>query len=321
MNLNRRLLLLGAIACSLSATPGHAQTFPSKPIRIVVPTGPGVSPDIVSRVIGEHLSKAVGQPVVIDNRPGASGMIGAEAVATAAPDGYTVLFGYSGLMAMNPHLYGTARFDPLNQFAAVTHVLNTPFVLTATSSAPYSTLTELAAYAKSRPGEVVYGSAGVGSHSRIATELIATQLGIKMTHVPYQTAPGPDLISGRVQIYLDPVVTAAPLVNAGKVKALAVASATRVPQLPNVPTIAETLPGFASWSMIGFYVPKRTPEPIIATLATEINKVLGLPAVRQRFAEMGYEIVGTTPQEFERQWQEDYKLWGRAIKDAGIKLE
>lgn len=322
MRLNRWVAGAAAFAFALGCTAAQSQTFPTKPLRIVVPTGPGVSPDIVSRVFGEHLAKALGQPVVIDNRPGASGMIGADAVAASPADGHTILFGYTGLMAMNPHLYGVSRFDARANFRAVAHVLNTPFVLTATQSAPYGTLAELAAYAKAHPGTVVYGSAGPGSHSRVATELISMRLGgLNMVHVPYPTAPGPDLLSGRVQLYLDPAATAVPLVQTGKVKALAVATAERLPQLPGVPAIAETLPGFSSSSLVGFYVPRKTPDSVENLLAAEMNKVLKTPAVTQKFLEMGYELVGSTPQEFEQRWQDDYLQWGKVIKEAGIRLE
>ncbi len=310
------------VALGLTVAPSYAQDFPSRPIKIVVPTGPGVSPDIVSRVIGEHLSKALGQPVVVDNRPGASGLIGAEAAAKSPPDGYTLFFGYTAIMAMYPHLHTKSKFQPLEQFQPVTHLLNTIFVVTAANTAPFNTLKELADYAKAKPGEVSYGSAGAASHSRVATELLAARLGdIKMTHVPYPTQPGADLISGRVQLYLDPIVTAAPLIKDKKVKALAITSEKRASQLPDVPALSETFPGFSSYAVIGFYAPKGTPQPIVDRLAAEITKIVRMPEVRQRFIDMGYEVVGSTREEFEKRATEDYQFWGKVISDAKLAVD
>ena len=316
-----KIFAAALIAVLLLATEVSAQSYPSRPIKIIVPAGPGVSPDIVSRLVADQLAKRLGQPVVVDNRPGASGLIGAKAAAESAPDGYTLFFGFTGLMSMYPHLYPKSDFRPLNEFAPVSHILNTIFVVTAAPDAPFNSLAELAAFAKNKPGEVNFGSAGPASHSRVATELIAAKLGIKLTHVSYKSDPGVDVMAGRVQLYLDPLVTAAPLVKAGKVKALAVTSSERASLLPDVPTISESIPGFSSYAIIGFYAPKSTPVALLDRLAKEISEIVKTPEVRKQFEDLGYAVVGTDRAEFDNTAKNDYDFWGKVIKDAGITLE
>lgn len=313
-------LMCGA-AMVASAAAAYAQSYPTRPIRLIVPAPAGVSPDVVARLVAEPLGKALGQQVVVDNRPGASGMIGAQVAAQADPDGYTILFGWTALMAMNPHLYPNARVNPHADFRPVAYLVNSPFVLTASPHTAFNTISELITHAKSRPGAVNYASQGPASHSRIATELISERLGIKVTHIPYINSPTTELVSGEVHLYLDPVATATPLVTSGKVKALAVTSARRATQLPNVPTMSETIPGFSTVSTLGIYAPKKTSDAIVSQLSREIVKVVREPALQKRLSDLGYEFVGAPVDEFAVKVQEDYNLWGTVIRNIGIKLD
>jgi tripartite-type tricarboxylate transporter receptor subunit TctC len=311
-----------AVGSLLIADAGaQAQGFPSHPIRLVVPAPAGVSPDVVARIIGEPLGRALGQPVLVENRPGASGMIGAQAAAQAEGDGYTLLFGWTAMMAMNPHLYSNARVNTHTDFRPVAHLVNSPFVLTASPLSTFNNVNELVAQAKAKPGSINYASQGPASHSRIATELISQRMGVTLNHISYTNSPLTELISGQVQLYLDPLGTAAPLVTAGKVKALAVSSAMRTSQLPNVPTLSETLPGFSTVSTLGIYAPKKTPDAVVNQLSRELVKIMKDPAIRKRLADMGYEPVGGSAEEFAPKVQEDYNLWGGVIRAIGVKLD
>src|SRR6185436_5702155 len=237
----RNALLASAAAFSLLAvsTAFGQAAYPDRPIKIILPYAAGVSPDIVSRIIAEKLSPALGKPVIIDNRPGAGGMLGAEVAATLPPDGYNLLFTVKGVMAIVPHVYTSAKFHPIKDFKPVVEILQVPHIIVATNKAPFNNMKELVEYAKKNPGKINYASNGTGSHPHVGMETVANRLGIKLTHVPYKTVPGPDVIAGVVDMFLEASTTAIPNIKAGKIKALATSGPERIPALPDLPTLTE----------------------------------------------------------------------------------
>ena len=253
--MKRRHLLtataLSVAAIASSSTWAQTGPYPNRPIKMIVPYAAGISPDIVARLIGDKLGQALGQPVIIDNRPGAGGMIGAEAAAAMPGDGYNLFFTVKGVMAIAPHIYPNAKYNPLKDFKSITQVLLVPHILTATPNAPYNTMKEMVEYAKRNPGKIDYASAGVGSQPHIALEAWATRLGISFNHIPYKTNPGPDVMSGVVSMYLEASTTAIPSIKAGKIKALGISGAERIASLPDVPTMTEFSPTLDVNGVIG----------------------------------------------------------------------
>ena len=331
--MNRRHALLAAaglasaIAASLTAPTAFAQAaYPNKPIKMIVPYAAGVSPDVVARLIGDRLGQAIGQPIVIDNRPGAGGMIGAEAAATMPPDGYNLLFTVKGVMAIVPHVYPSAKFNPLKDFKAVTEILKVPHLITATPGAPYNSMKEFVAYAKANPGKIDYASAGTGSHPHVGMETIAQRLGIKLSHVPYKTHPGPDVMAGVVSLYLEASTTAIPSIKGGKIKALATSGAERIPALPDVPTLTEfgadlDPNGVIGDSWHGIFAPAGTPDEIINKLNVELVKIVKSADIQNRLRALGLTPTGTSPAVLTAGMASDYAYWGKLIRDMGIKLE
>ena len=317
----RLALALGMAA--VLATPVAAQIrFPDKPVRIVVPYPAGISPDVVARLLGDKLSQQWGQPVLIDNRPGASGMIGAEAVVKSKPDGYTVLLAVSAIMSMNPHLYPKQPYDVAKDLKPVVQVLSVPFVLTAARDSPFNNLKELVEEARKNPGKINYASLGAGSQSHVAMEWFSSRNQIRINHIPYKGSPLNEMMSGAVALYLDPVVTAMPLVAGQKVKALAVTSRTRNTTLPNVPTFAELgFPGYETNSFQGIFVPAETPADVVAKLNADFALVIRSPEIQKKLIDLGYLPVGGTPEEFARVVREDYDLWGRVIRENNIRVD
>ena len=325
--LTRRTLLGGASVAVFAAplaTQTAAQTYPSRPIRFVVPfaAGAGVL-DIMARIVSQHLGTGIGQQVVVDNRPGAGGNVGAEIAAKAAPDGYTMLMGNTALV-VSPYLFAKLPFDPLTDFVPVTQVNSAPLLLVVHPSLPVKSVAELVAYAKARPGQLNYGSGGIGTTPFLATELFKSLAGIDVVHVPYKGgAPAlADLVAGQLSFMIENVPGTLPLVKDGKLRALAITSRQRLALVPEVPTMIEA--GVAGYEMIGWngiFLPKGTPAEITTRLSTDLMKVLGSAEMKEQLGKLGAEPVGSTPQQFGAFVQAESQRWGKIIKDLGIKPE
>jgi tripartite-type tricarboxylate transporter receptor subunit TctC len=316
-----------ALLTGLSATSGltaQAQNYPSKPIRFVVPFTPGGSNDVLARVIGEKLSQAWKQPVVVENKPGAAGNIGAELVARSAPDGYTFLIAANNILAINPTLYNQLPFDPLKDFAPVTLIGTVPVLLVVNSSLPVKSVAELIELAKSSPDGLTYASSGSGSPQHLSSELFKSMSGVKLLHVPYKgAAPAvTDLIGGQVQMLLGPINSVLPHVKSGKLRALGVASTKRLPYLGNVPTIDEAgLPGYESDIWIALVAPAKTPNEIIDKVQSEIGAILTQPDVREKLAAQGIEPAGSSPESLSALISKDLTRWSKVIKESGARPE
>jgi tripartite-type tricarboxylate transporter receptor subunit TctC len=328
--MKRRTFLAAATglpaSLALSRAWGQGNNYPNRPIKIVVPYAAGISPDVIARLIGNKLSQALGQAVIVDNRPGAGGLLGAEVAAASAADGYNLFFTVKGVMCILPHLYPNAKFNALRDFKAITQILLVPHVITATPSAPYNNLKELVEYAKLNPGKIDYASAGVGSQPHVALEALATRLGIKLTHVPYRTAPGPDVAAGVVSLYLEASTTAIPAIQGGRIKGIAVSGTERVATIPNVPTITEFRGdldpnGVIGNSWHGIFTPAGTPDDIVAKLNTELVKIVNMPDIQERMRTLGLTPTGTPAATLASAVASDYAYWGKLIKDLDIKVE
>ncbi len=301
----------------------QAQGYPNRPLRIVAPSAAASAADTVARVIAPLLSERLGQPVVVDTRPGAATILGTEAVAKSPPDGHTLLIGLPAL-AINPSIYKSLPYDGLRDFAAITQAVRQPNLLVVHPSLPVKSVKELIALAKARPGELVYASAGVGAGSHLTMELFMLQSGIKMLHVPYKgPTPGMiDLVAGRVSAMATSTTSSLPHVRSGRLRALGVTTATRAPGLPDIPTVAETgLPGYESAAWFGLMTPTGTPRDVIARLNKEVVAILRQPDVKERFAKDGAEVVAGTPEEFDAYIRAEAVKWAKVVKAAGIKAE
>jgi tripartite-type tricarboxylate transporter receptor subunit TctC len=325
----RTLLTATAAATSALIMPAAlAQTgpYPNRPIRLIVPFAPGVSPDVLARLIGDRLSNAMGQPVVIENRPGAGGMIAALAAAAAAADGYTLFYSVKASHAIAPNVYKDSKYNPPRDFKAVSQVLLVPHVLTATPKAPYNTMKELVDYAKKNPGKIDFASLGVGSQPHVAMESWSQRLGIKLNHVPYKTNPSPDVMSGVVSLSLEASTTAIPLIKSGKVKALGISGAQRIPNLPDVPTMTEfdanlDVNGVIGSAWQGIFTPTGTPNEVIAKLNTEIVKIVKMPDIQARMLDLGLTPTGTTAAALDAVANSDYAFWNKVVDELNIKVE
>lgn len=314
----RRFLHLAAGAAALMAPAAKAETYPSRPVLLIVGFPAGFAPDIVARLIAQSLSQRLGQQVAVENRPGAATNIAAEKVVQAIPDGYTLL-AMTLANAVNATLYANLNFDIKNDIAPVVATFRSPNVLVVTPSLPVKTLPEFIAYAKAHPGKINYASAGFGTASNVNAELFKMMTGVNLVHVPYSTSFMPDLLSGQVQTSFLPIPLVIGNIRAGKLRALAVTSATPSAVLPGIPPVTEFVPGFeaAIWEGIG--APKNTPVAIIDKLNAEINAVLADPKTKDRFADLGGEAIGGTPAEFGTLITGEIKKWGKVIKYADIK--
>lgn len=317
----RATIALLALAVAAQAA---GQAFPGKPIRLVVPFPPGGAVDFYARVVQQPLSEALGQTVVIDNRAGASGMVGAELVAKSAPDGYTLLIGNIASLAINVGIYPKMPYDPLKDFTPVVRTVDVNYVLVVHPSVPARTVAELVAYAKANPGRLSYGSAGSGSLPHLSTELFKAQTGIDMVHVPYKGG-GPmvtDLLGGSVQVVIGDQANLMPHVATGKLRALAVATPKRSPNAPELPTIAESgVAGFDATAWQGVVGPAGMPADVVTRLNEAFNKVMAMPAVRDKLVGGGLEPVGGTPAEFGRFIASEIAKWTKTAKDVGAKAE
>jgi tripartite-type tricarboxylate transporter receptor subunit TctC len=318
------------LACALAAVVGapassvRAQEYPTRPIRLVVPFPPGGSLDVVARAIGQRLAAAWGQPVVIDNRPGAGGNIGADLVAKSTPDGYTILEGALSTHAVNVSLYRKLPYDPVKDFAPITLVAITPNVLVVSAAFPVNSVSELIAYAKAHPGALSFGSGSNGSAGHLAGELFKTEAGVDMVHIPYKGgAPALQaLLAGDTQLMFDNLANSTPQLKAGKLKALAVTTALRSPLAPELPTLAETgLPGFDIYTWWGFMAPAGTPAQIIAKWNAEVTRILGMPEMKAFFAQEGAQPAPTTPEAFAALIKREIPKYAKIIKDSGAKVD
>lgn len=299
-----------------------AQNYPTKSIRFIVPFGPGGPGDALGRLIGKKLTESLGQPVVVDNRSGATTIIGTELAAKSSPDGYTLLL-ISTTHAVNPSLFKKLPYDPAKDFAPVIMIASTPFMLVIHPSVAANSVPELVALARSKPGRLNYGSSGNGSSIHLTTELFKTAAKIEMAHVPYKGS-GPafiDLIGGQVQLLFSSTVSSLPHVTTGKVRGLAITSLRRAAALPTIPTLAESYPGFESNSWFGVLVPAKTPKPIIDKLLAHTRMALKSPDVNQGLTNQGADPGGNPPAEFGAYFQSEMKKWAAVIKSANIKLE
>lgn len=306
----------------LLASSASAQ-FPSKPVHIVVAFPPGGGTDIVARLLAPRLAEAWGQQVIVDNRAGASGVIGTEFAARSAPDGATLFLGTLGNLAVNQHLYPKMTVDPLRDFAPVTQVVAVHFVMVANPSVPVKNVAELIALAKSEPGKINYSSSGPGGAPHLAGELFKSMARVDIVHVPYKgSAPSfTDLLGGRVAFTCDSLVQALPYVRDGRLKALAVLGAARTPLLPDVPTVGETLPGYELTNWFGLVAPAATPRDTVARINADVVKLLRDPAVAEKLSGMGATAIGNAPAEFGAAMRADSEKWGRLIREANIKAE
>ncbi|WP_281081845.1 tripartite tricarboxylate transporter substrate binding protein [Variovorax paradoxus] len=303
---------------------GAQQDYPNKPIRLIVPFTPGGVTDTGARVVADKLGARLGQTVVVDNRPGASGNIGTQMVATAAPDGYTLLLGFDGTLVINPHVYAKVPFDTLKDFVPVSKIGDAVLIIVVHPSVPAKTLSELVAYSKTNPGGVSYGSAGTGSTPHLAGELLKARTGANFVHVPYKGGGQSmtDVVGGSLPMLYTAVAGAYPFVQKGQIRPIAVSSAQRLASLPEVPTVAESgVPGFESSSWIGILAPAKTPQPIVERLQRELHAVVQSPEVRERLASLGISALGNTPAEFGQQIRADLAKYDQIVKAAKIRVD
>jgi len=314
-------LLLGSLALGM---PARAQDYPVRAVRLIVPFAAGGVTDTSARVIADRLGVRLGHQVVVENRPGASGNIGTEQVARSAPDGHTLLLGFDGTMVINPHVFQKLPFDTLKDFAPVTKLGDATLILVAHPSLPANTLRELIAYAKSKPGTLSYGTSGTGGTPHLAGEMLNQVAGIDLLHIPYKgggQAIG-DVVGGQIPLVFTAVATAQQYVKAGKLKALGVSSAKRSTSLPETPTFVENgLANFVVDSWVGVFAPAKTPAAIVNRLQLELAAVLREPAVRERYAVLGIEPVGNTPEEFAAQIRADLARWALVVRQANIRVD
>jgi tripartite-type tricarboxylate transporter receptor subunit TctC len=325
MKLPRRNFLhlaAGAAALPAASRFAWAQAYPTRPVRWIVPFAPGGSPDIIARLIGQWLPERLGQPFIVDNRPGAGGNIGTEAVVRAPPDGYTLLMALS-VNAINPAVYDNLPFNFIRDTAPVASIASTPLIMEVNPSVPANTVPEFIAYAKANPGKINMASGGKGAPSHVAGELFKMMAGVDMVHVPYrgEALALPDLISGQVQVYFAVMPASLGYIRAGKLRALAVTSATRQEALPDVSTVGEFLPGYEARGWYGVVVPKATPREIVERLNKEINAALADPNMKKRLTDLGCAVFAGSPADFGKFIADETEKWGKVVKFAGIKAD
>ncbi len=323
MTLAGLLLAAAGAANAQAGSTDSTPAYPTKPIRLVVPYPPGGSSDVVARILGQRLSEALGQPLVIDNRVGAAGILGNELVAKALPDGYTLMMGTSAL-AILPGLHSELRFDPVKDFAPTSLVASIPFVLVVGPSVPANSVKELIALAKAKPRQINYASSGIGSQTQLAAEQFKSMTGIDIVHVAYKGtgAATTDLISGQVHVMFTGITPLLPYLKTGRLKAVAVGSATRSALLPATPTVIESgVPGFIAETWIGVLAPSRTPAAIVTRLNRAIVKALAAPGMKERLLALGAEPISNTPDQFKAFLESDVRRWARIVKDSGVRAE
>jgi tripartite-type tricarboxylate transporter receptor subunit TctC len=319
----RTVRIFIAAFAALAALAAHAQNYPNRPVRIIVPFSPGGATDIVTRIVAQRLTEIWGQTIVVDNRAGAGGNIGAELAAKATPDGYTLFMPSGSVMTANRHMYAKLSFDPEKDFVAITNVAGGPQVIAVANSVAARTLPELIAMAKAKPGALTFGSAGIGTQTHLAAENFLYSAKIQATHVPYK-GEGPaiqDLVGGQIQMLTPNLGAAIGFIKQGRIRALAVTSLKRSPQLPEVPAAAETLPGFENLGWFGLVAPAGTPKAIVAKVHGDVVKVLAQSDVRKRFEDIGMSAIGNTPEEFAKAMKEESARWARIIHERKLQLK
>jgi len=317
-----RLTLLLFLFMSALSMGAHAQSaYPGKFVKLVVPFPASTSPDIVMRLVGPQLSAMWGQQMVIENRVGAAGNIGAAAVAGAPADGYTLLYTVNSVICANPHLYSKMSFDPLKSLTPISLVANLGYVLIGRNDLPARDIKELIALAKSQPGKLTYSSSGVGVGTHIVMELLLGVTGTSMLHVPMNSPATAAVFGGETDLTMSPYTTGIPAAKSGKARGYGVTLAKRSASLPDVPAIGEFVPGYVGDAWHGLFAPAGTPQAIIDKLSADIAKALAIPEVRKRLMDIGLEPVGTTPAEFAAIVRRDYAKWGQVIRNANIKLD
>ena len=321
MNLfHRWLFSLGA--CALAAPPVWPQNFPSHPIRFVIPFAPGGPADVSARTLAVKLTETLGQNIVIDNRPGGGGIVAAEIVARARPDGHTILLCSTSVMVINPIVTPDVPYNALRDFAPVSLVSSSPYLLLTNATFPATSVKELVAIAKAKPGTLNFGSAGIGSTSHLVAEIFRSMAGIAMTHVPYKGSAlaATDLMAGQLQVLFESVSSALPNVNSGRLRALGISTLKRFALTPQVPPIAESgVPGYQAATWQGVCAPAGTPKPVLAVLNRTVVDAARAPATVQRYAALGAEAVGSTPEEFTAFVKAEIPRWTKAIRDSGAR--
>ena len=320
MGSGMRMLTVVLLCAPLLAV---AQPYPSKPVRVIVPLAAAGTGDTLARVVSEEMAKILGQPFVVENRPGSGGIIGTELVAKAAPDGYTLLSA-SPSHVIHPALRPKVGYDPIKDFEPITVIANTHQLIVGHPSVPASTVKELVAFAKANPGKLNYGSAGTGSATHLNMEMFKTMTGTFITHIPYRgsTQSRQDLVAGEVQLSVDGLLPTMPLIKAGKLKAFGLTSNRRSNVAPEIPTLAEAgVTGYASDTWYGIVAPGGTPNPVIATLHAAAIKAINTSSVRDRLTKQGAELVGNTPAEFRAMLERELRLWSEVVKDSGAKVD
>jgi len=321
MKCNRIRTIAAIVAMAAGFTSAaSAQPYPAKPIRVIVPSGAGGSVDTLARLVAQKMSASLGQQVVVENRSGSGGVIGTEIVARAAPDGYTLLMAY-GSHVVNPTLYPKLPYDTVKDFVPITQVAVQPLLVNVHPALPVKSVKELVALAKARPGQLNYGSAGAGSGGHLATEILSMMAGIKMTHVPYKGSAAAmfDVVAGNTQLMVVTLITSLPQVRAGKLRAIGITSAKRSPIVPEIPAVAETIPGYDVEVSYFLVAPAGTPREIITRVHAEATRALKQPDVVERLARDGASPVANTPEETARVIDREIVKWGKAVKASGAK--
>ena len=322
MNLTRRALV--AIAAATLTTGAIAQSWPAKPIRIVVPFPPGGGTDIIARETSQKVAAATGWTFVIDNKPGAGGNLGVDAVAKSPADGYTIVIGQTSNLAINPTLYTKLPYDPQKDLAPIVLLANAPLVMVTGANSPYKTVADAVSAAKAKPGAVNFASPGNGTVAHLTSELFQKAASVKTRHVPYKGASQAltDVISGNVELYMSSVPTLLGQIKQGKLRALAVSSAKRVDDLPNVPTINESgYAGFNAVTWFGLLAPAGTPRDVVARMNAEFNKALQQAELRKKLGDEGADPAGGTPEQFASLIKDDIARWGKVVKESGVKVD
>ena len=321
--MRKMLSLLAALAFAALSCSALAQPFPTKPVRIIVAFPPGGGVDIVARAMGPKLTEIWNQPVIVENRPGASGVIGTEAAARSLPDGHTLFLGTLGNLTANQYLYPKMPVDPMRDLAPLTQVVAVHFVMVAHPSLPAKNVRELIALAKTRPGQINYSSSGPGGAPHLGVELFKSMTRVNLVHIPYKGS-GPsfvDLLAGHVSLTCDSQLQSLPYIKAGRLRALAVLGGKRSPLLPDVATVGETVPGYELTNWFGMTVPAATPRELVNRLYGDVSKVLQQADFRDRIVSMGADVVGSTPEQFGAFMRAETEKWGRVIREANIRAE
>jgi tripartite-type tricarboxylate transporter receptor subunit TctC len=316
--------LIALVAVTAVAAGAHAQTFPNRPIRLIVPQPPGGGTDIVARVMADQLAKQLGQQVVVDNRLGAGTVVGTDLAAKAAPDGYTLLMGLNANMAVNPSLFSKLPYDPVLDFTPVAMLVTFPFLVVVNNDLPVKSIADLVALAKSKPGQLNFASAGNGTGQHLSTELFKVMTGTSMVHVPFRGAQAAyaDVISGQVQVFFDNIAAALPQARSGRVRALAVTTDKRSEIVPDLPTVAEAgVAGYEYHTWFGMWAPAGTPKPVVEKLNGEVIKAMAVKEVRERFTILAGQPSQMKLAEIEPFVKAEIVKWAKVVKEAGVKVE